>query len=169
MPSDHLIERVAVLKDAVQQAAVRAKQGELVMFGVEPRRAATGYGYIKRSGENVTQFVEKPDRRAARQFLSEKKSWLWNSGIFLFAASAFLNRLNICDPVLHDKSRDAVTRASRRQNAVLLDEMSFLACPAASLDRTVMEKEGARAVIPVDMGWRDLGSRASFLRCLMGI
>ena len=171
MPSDHLIERPAVLRDAVQRGAVRAKQGDLVMFGVEPRRAATGYGYIRRSGENdnVTQFVEKPDRHTARKFLNEKTIWLWNSGIFLFSASAFLDRLKICDPLLHDNSRDAVGRAARRQNAVLLDENSFLACPAASLDRTVMEKDGARAVIPVDMGWRDLGSRASFLRCLIGI
>lgn len=171
MPSDHLIERPAVLQDAVQRGAVRARQGELVMFGVQPRHGATGYGYIRRDGDNdnVTQFVEKPDRRAARQFLNEKKNWLWNSGIFLFSASAFLDRLKICDPLLHDKSHDAVGRAARRQNAVLLDENSFLACPAASLDRAIMEKDGARTVIPVDMGWRDLGSRVSFLRCLMGI
>ena len=171
MPSDHLIERPAVLQAAVQRGAARARQGDLVMFGVAPRHAATGYGYIRRGGENdnVTQFVEKPDRQAARQFLNERESWLWNSGIFLFSASAFLDRLKVCDPVLHDASRNAVTRASRRQNAVLLDESSFLACPAASLDRAVMEKDGARAALPVEMGWRDLGSRASFLRCLMGI
>jgi mannose-1-phosphate guanylyltransferase / mannose-6-phosphate isomerase len=171
MPSDHLIERPAVLADAVQRGALRARQGELVMFGVEARRAATGYGYIRRNDENdnVMQFVEKPERRAAKQFLNEKGSWLWNSGIFLFSASAFLDRLKVCDPVLHDISRHAVARATRRQNAVLLDEAAFHACPAASLDRAVMEKEGARTVIPVDMGWRDLGSRASFLRRLMGI
>ena len=103
----------------------------------------------------------------ARRFI--KENWLWNSGIFLFSASTYLERIKDADPVLHDASRGAVTRAIRRKNAVLLDEVLFRDCPKVSIDKAVMEKEVPRAAIPVDMGWRDLGTRRSFLIGLLGL
>jgi mannose-1-phosphate guanylyltransferase/mannose-6-phosphate isomerase len=168
-PSDHLIRKPAALREAVAAGLEHARRKNIVAFGVPASRPSTAFGYIKPSdGSNaMMQFVEKPDRATARRYVRE--NWLWNSGIFLFSASTYLERIQHANPALYDASLEAVRRAVRRRNAVLLDEVLFSGCPAVSIDKAVMEKEGPRTVIPVDMGWRDLGTRRSFLIGLLGL
>jgi mannose-1-phosphate guanylyltransferase/mannose-1-phosphate guanylyltransferase/mannose-6-phosphate isomerase len=146
MPSDHHIEDEAAFRSAVAIAAPLAKEGWLVTFGIEPDRAETGYGYIRR-GEalapgvyRAARFAEKPDRATAQDWLDEG-GWDWNAGIFLFAREALL---------------DSLRRHSPEVLAAV--EGDFAAAPSASIDTAVMEKADKVAVVPVAMGWSDIGS-----------
>lgn len=168
-PCDHLVKKPVALREAIAAGLQYARQKNLVAFGVAARRPSASFGYIQCDADSnaVMQFIEKPDRASARRLV--KENWLWNSGIFLFPASAYLERIQDANPALHDASLEAVRRAIRRKNVVLLDEVLFCGCPSISIDEAVMEKEGARTAIPVDMGWRDLGTRCSFLIGLLGL
>jgi mannose-1-phosphate guanylyltransferase/mannose-1-phosphate guanylyltransferase/mannose-6-phosphate isomerase len=146
MPSDHHIEDEAAFGEAVARAEPLARQGWLVTFGITPDRPETGYGYIRR-GEalapgayRAARFAEKPDRDTAAAWLAEG-GWDWNAGIFLFA-------------------RDSLLDALREHAPDLLPavEGDFEAAPATSIDRAVMEKAARVAVVPVAMGWSDVGS-----------
>lgn len=169
MPSDHAIKKPEIFMDAVRRGVPLARAGKIVLFGVIPSRAETGYGYVKRGSAiesnvfSVAAFMEKPDAATARTFLRDG-SYYWNSGIFLFSAAAFLSQLQQVDPTLHENSRRAVSRASRLQNSIFLERESFCACRSESIDRALMEKTGDLAVIPVDMGWRDLGRWPDLIR-----
>ena len=95
LPADHVIRNVAAFRAAVAIGRKAAEQGKLVTFGVVPDKPETGYGYIKRSaGEGPTfpiaQFVEKPDLATAARYV-ESKEYFWNSGMFMFRATAFLD------------------------------------------------------------------------------
>jgi mannose-1-phosphate guanylyltransferase/mannose-1-phosphate guanylyltransferase/mannose-6-phosphate isomerase len=146
MPSDHHIEDEAALRDAVATAAPLARQGWLVTFGIAPDRAETGYGYIKRGQilaadvYRAERFAEKPDRATAAAWL-EEGGWDWNAGIFLFERQALIEVLREHAP--------AVMAAV---------EGDFEAAPAVSIDKAVMEKADKVAVVPVAMGWSDIGS-----------
>ncbi|HTK84169.1 MAG TPA: mannose-1-phosphate guanylyltransferase [Patescibacteria group bacterium] len=168
-PCDHLIEKPSALREAIAAGLAYARQKNIIAFGIPAGRPSTAFGYIKPSDDSakVMEFVEKPDRLTARRYI--KENWLWNSGMFLFSASTYLERIKDVDPLLYSKSLEAVTRAIRRKNAVLLDDVLFRECPKISIDKAVMEKDGPRAVIPVEMGWRDLGTRGSFLIGLLGL
>jgi mannose-1-phosphate guanylyltransferase/mannose-1-phosphate guanylyltransferase/mannose-6-phosphate isomerase len=146
MPSDHHIEDEAAFREAVAIAAPLAAEGWLVTFGIEPDRAETGYGYIRR-GEalapgayRAARFAEKPDRATAESWLAEG-GWDWNAGIFLFAREALLGALREHAPEM-----------------LAAAEGDFAASPSASIDTAVMEKAGKVAVVPVTMGWSDIGS-----------
>ena len=146
MPSDHHIEDEAAFRAAVATAAPLAADGWLVTFGIAPDRAETGYGYIKR-GEALAEgayraarFAEKPDRATAEAWLAEG-GWDWNAGIFLFDRDALLAALG--------------EHAPEMLAAVTSD---FASAPAASIDTAVMEKAAKVAVVPVAMGWSDIGS-----------
>lgn len=169
MPSDHAIGNPGALLDAVRRGILRARQGGIVLFGVKPSRAETGYGYIERGAEespgifSVTAFREKPDSATAAEFLRSGRH-SWNSGIFLFSAASFLAQLEALSPATFENSRAAVAGAVRLQNAVFLKKELFAACPAAPVDRAVMEKAGNLCVIPVDMEWRDVGRWRELIR-----
>ncbi len=175
MPSDHLIRDPNALQYALLRGAQQAREGRMVLFGVTPRRPATGFGYIQcgaplaKGVHDVMRFVEKPAKDVARHFIAKDRNWFWNSGIFLFSTSSFLMQLRHHAVALHDSSLESVRRASRRQTAVTLHEESFRACPPGSLDRLIMEKDNAKVVMPVAMGWRDLGTWPSLLAGAMGI
>jgi mannose-1-phosphate guanylyltransferase / mannose-6-phosphate isomerase len=165
MPSDHAIADPAAFRDAVAQAAAAARLGHLVTFGVAPERAETGYGYIAR-GEPlagaagafaVKGFVEKPDPAAARRYLAEGKHF-WNSGIFLFPAARYLAELEGLRPEIVAAARAALAAARADADFVRLDKAAFAACPADSIDYAVMEHTRSAAMVPVTMGWSDLGS-----------
>jgi mannose-1-phosphate guanylyltransferase/mannose-1-phosphate guanylyltransferase/mannose-6-phosphate isomerase len=146
MPSDHHIEDEPAFRSAVAVAAPLAGRGWLVTFGIEPDRAETGYGYIRR-GEalapgafRAARFAEKPDLATARAWLAEG-GWDWNAGIFLFEREALLEALRRYAP--------AVLDAAKRD---------FEASPSVSIDTAVMEKAEKVAVVPTVMGWSDIGS-----------
>jgi len=164
-PADHLIREVYRFQQAVRQSIRLAQRGMLVTFGVTPDHPATGYGYIER-GEaieaadgayRVARFVEKPDQARAEAFIATGR-YTWNSGVFAFGAARFLEELDKHRPDILAGARAACEQAKRDLDFLRLDETAFAACPADSVDYAVMEKTDAAAVIPVDIGWSDVGS-----------
>ncbi|MDX1657089.1 MAG: mannose-1-phosphate guanylyltransferase/mannose-6-phosphate isomerase, partial [Candidatus Competibacteraceae bacterium] len=141
-----------------------AEAGRLLTFGVVPRSAETGYGYIKAgtllSDEpvyTVERFVEKPDAHTAETYLASGE-YFWNSGMFLFRASRYLEELERHGPEILAACRRALEGARSDLDFVRLDREAFCAGPADSIDYAVMEHTRNAAVVPVDIGWSDVGS-----------
>lgn len=161
MPADHAVTDVAAFGDAVRTAADAAATGRLVTFGVVPERPETGYGYIQRGQAHgawaeIRRFVEKPDLPTAQSYL-RAGDYLWNSGIFLFSASRLLEELAThASPVL-EGCRRALAEAGAA-SAVLELGAAFLDVRPISIDYAVMEKTANGAVVPVSVGWSDVGS-----------
>lgn len=164
-PSDHLIGSVEDFHEAVIQGLGAAQSGRLVTFGVKPRHAETGYGYIQAGtaldGSNgvrgVDRFVEKPDLETAQRFV-DSGTFYWNSGIFLFSARHYLDELKRLHPALYDACARAVKGGKDDLNFFRLEAGAFGEAPALSVDRAVMEHTEQAAVVPVDMEWSDVGS-----------
>lgn len=165
MPSDHTIDDPAAFVAAIAKAAAAARAGHLVTFGIHPERAETAYGYIQRNGAlagtegafTVARFVEKPDAATAERYLNSGE-FFWNSGIFLFPAALFLSELERLRPDMLAACRAALKAARRDDDFIRLDKDAFAACPSDSIDYAVMEHTAKAAVVPVSMGWSDLGS-----------
>lgn len=161
LPSDHVVRNDAAFHAAVQQAATAADAGKLVTFGIVPTAPETGYGYIKaKAGPGVhavDRFVEKPDLATAEQYVTSGE-YYWNSGMFLFKASRYLQELEALQPAILAACRTALDKASRDSDFVRLDEEAFAASPNDSIDYAVMEKTADAAVVPLDAGWNDVGS-----------
>lgn len=163
MPSDHVIADVEAFQAAVEAALPLVAEGWLATFGIAPDAPETGYGYIRIGEElsagvhRVARFVEKPDREAAEAMVAEGDH-AWNGGIFLFRADAYLMALAEHAPEMLAASRAAMDRARREGSRIYPDADAFAASPADSIDYAVMERADRVAVIPVAMGWSDLGS-----------
>lgn len=163
MPSDHVIDDVAAFHRAIEAALPLVDDGWLVTFGIAPDAPETGYGYIK-IGEaigdgvhRVVRFVEKPDQVTA-QAMIEEGDYAWNGGIFLFRADIFLGQLAVHASEMLFAAQDSMGRSSREGAHIHPDAQSFAASPSESIDYAVMEKADRVAVVPVAMGWSDLGS-----------
>jgi mannose-1-phosphate guanylyltransferase/mannose-6-phosphate isomerase len=164
-PSDHVILDAPAFQGAIETALDAAHSGKLVTFGITPTSAETGYGYIRcpaaASGSSgcfdVTAFVEKPDTPTAEQYLKEG-GYFWNSGIFLFRASAFLAELEQWQPEMAAHCRQAVDGGRIDLEFIRLDAPPFEAINADSIDYAVMEKTENAQMVAVDMGWSDVGS-----------
>jgi mannose-1-phosphate guanylyltransferase / mannose-6-phosphate isomerase len=165
MPSDHIIEDVAAFTEAIERAAAAARGGSLVTFGITPERPETGYGYIRRGDAlrsiggvfQIAEFVEKPGPEQAQAYLASGKH-LWNGGIFLFPAQLLLNELERLRPDIVAACRQALAEADRDADFVRLGKEAFAACATDSIDYAVMEHTQHAAVVPVAMGWSDVGS-----------
>ena len=164
MPSDHVVADRAAFQAAVAVAAKAARDGALVTFGIRPSAPETGYGYIKAGAPAsvpgafaVERFVEKPDRATAEGYLASG-DYSWNSGMFLFAARTFLAEMERLEPKMLDHCRRALKDAHRDTDFIRLDAGAFNDCPAQSIDYAVMEHARKAAVVPVEMGWNDVGS-----------
>jgi mannose-1-phosphate guanylyltransferase/mannose-6-phosphate isomerase len=169
MPSDHVIKDDARFLDAVKRAAKVAATGKLVLFGIVPTEPHTGYGYIRKGpgleGFNgnafaVDAFFEKPDKKTAAGYLAEGNH-LWNSGIFVLHAKTFLDELARLQPAILDAARGALAKAEPDLGFLRLDRTAFATSPSISIDYAVMEKTNATAVLPIDVGWNDVGSWSS--------
>ena len=163
LPADHLIGDTESFIAAVQQALPAARDGWLVTFGVRPDRPETGFGYIRR-GEpiggdafRVAQFVEKPDQPTAQTYLSNG-SYDWNSGMFLFKASRYLEELDQHAPDMLAAVREAYATGRSDLDFMRVDSAAFAKVPDNSIDYAVMEKTSRAAVIPVSCAWSDIGS-----------
>lgn len=161
MPSDHLIGDVAAFQRAVAEAASAAMTGRLVTFGVRPTEPATGYGYIQPAEatgavRRVARFVEKPDAPTAEHYVAA--GYFWNAGIFLWRASDYLAALGRHAPDVLDAARGAMDGAEVDGLFVRPDADAFAACPSISIDYAVMERADNVSMVPVDMGWSDVGS-----------
>ncbi|MBJ2136839.1 mannose-1-phosphate guanylyltransferase/mannose-6-phosphate isomerase [Paraglaciecola chathamensis] len=168
LAADHLINDNKAFHKAIAQAEVLAEQGKLVTFGIVPDSAHTGYGYI-RSGDKVSEaevgfdvaeFVEKPDLATAKQYV-DSGSYFWNSGMFLFKASRYLEELEKYAPDMLDICKRAIATEAPDLEFVRVDSDIFATCPDDSIDYAVMEKTNAAAVVPLDAGWSDVGSWSS--------
>ncbi len=163
MPSDHVIEDVVAFRAAIAAALPAVEEGWLVTFGITPDAPETGYGYIKvgdKIGEGihrVDRFVEKPPLADAEAMLADG-GYAWNGGIFLFRADAFLEALAQHEPVMLEAVRRSVTEGERVGTHLLPSAEAFAAAPSESIDYAVMEKADRVAVVPVTMGWNDVGS-----------
>jgi mannose-1-phosphate guanylyltransferase / mannose-6-phosphate isomerase len=166
LPADHVISRPQALRSACDHAMAAAQSGKLVTFAIIPDSPETGYGYIKRGtplyGDvyAIDSFREKPDATTAQSYLNEG-TYAWNAGIFFFKAQALIDELALYAPEILIETRKAVANAERNGNVVRLHADDFGQAPAKSIDYAVMEATTQGAVVPVDMGWNDLGSFAT--------
>lgn len=163
MPSDHAIADPDAFRAAIAAALPLVQDGWLVTFGITPDGPETGYGYIKVGAaladgvHRVDRFVEKPAREAAEAMLASRDH-VWNGGIFLFRADIFLGTLAVHAPEMLAAAQNAMARAERDGVQILPDASAFAASPSDSIDYAVMEKADRVAVVPVSMGWSDVGS-----------
>ncbi len=164
LPADHVVARPAALHAAIEQARPAAEAGKLVTFGIAPGWPETGYGYIRAGaatdGESVfavAEFVEKPDAATAEAYLAAG-GYYWNSGMFLFRASRYLEELQRFQPDMLEACRAAYAGAKQDLDFLRLDRKHFAASPSDSIDYAVMEHTGAAAVVPLDAGWNDVGN-----------
>lgn len=168
MPSDHVIRHKDRFQAAVTLAVSAAARGKLVTFGITPDRPETGYGYIRHGlgledlpgVHRVEQFVEKPDLATAQRFLAEG-GYLWNSGLFAFQAGLYLAELERFQPGMTNACCAALEGASCDSDFYRLHPRHFRAVPSLSIDQAIMEHTPHAAVVPVDMGWSDVGSWAA--------
>ncbi|KFN51449.1 mannose-1-phosphate guanylyltransferase/mannose-6-phosphate isomerase [Arenimonas composti] len=168
LPSDHVIADAAGFRAAVERALPAAAAGALVTFGVVPDAPETGYGYIRAGAGSVAgdpegavrpvaRFVEKPDRATAEAYVASGDHY-WNSGMFLFRASRYLAELQAFAPGIAAAAEAALAGAAQDADFTRLQHAAFAACPSDSIDYAVMERTRSAAVLPVDVGWNDVGS-----------
>lgn len=164
LAADHLIARPEVFATAAAQAGELAHDGYLVTFGIVPELPSTGYGYIQPgtavgSGFRIETFAEKPDQETATRYVDE--GFLWNSGMFVFAAKTYLEELANHRPDIAEAVEAAVTVTS--EGVIAIDAGKWSEVPSESIDYAVMERTDHAAVIALDAGWDDLGSWRTLL------
>ena len=167
LPADHLVRNEAGFVEAVKLAAAASEKGAVVTFGVTPTRPETGYGYIE-VGEGgapgvqpIRAFVEKPDREHARAYVASGRH-LWNCGVFILGAQNALAELEKNNPDLVATVAESILEGRSDLDFFRIGD-AFLRCPDVSFDVAVMEKTARAAVLPVDVGWSDIGSWESVL------
>lgn len=171
LPADHVIQNQEVLCSTMMAAKSYALEGKLITFGIVPTGPETGYGYIKKgdavklggcipAAHIVERFEEKPDLVTAQRYLAFE-DYLWNSGMFMFLASRYLEELEKFAPEMISACRLALSAARRNGHSIFLDADAFAACPSDSIDYAVMEKTSEGLVLPLDAGWSDVGSWAA--------
>ena len=163
--ADHVIQGVEALTAAVADAAAAAHDGKLVTFGIRPTDPDTGFGYIQRGGPldghdgvfAVERFVEKPDREEAMRMIAGGDCY-WNSGMFVFSAAVLLDEFERGSPELLAAVRAAVAEADNDAQPFRVPAAAYNRVPATPFDKAVMEKSARVAVVPLDVGWSDVGS-----------
>lgn len=168
LPSDHAIEDSEAFRDAIALGRKAASQGNFVTFGIRPNAPKTGYGYIRRGAPvdglediySVDAFIEKPNENVARAYL-ETGEYYWNSGIFLFPAKILLEEAENLLPEAYNACRAAIRGRQEDFDFERPDAEAFARSPSISIDYGIMEKTKRAAVLPVDMGWNDVGTWSS--------
>ena len=167
LAADHVIENIIEFKRVIQSAKNYASQGRLVTFGIVPTSPETGYGYIEAIASNQTKdcltglkinkFIEKPNKNKAEKLINDSR-YTWNSGMFLFKASAIINELEKFAPEIINYCKIAIEKDVVDLDFLRLEEESFKKCPKVSIDIAVMEKTNLGTVLPLNVGWSDIGS-----------
>lgn len=160
-PADHVIGDQTAFESALEAAVEAAQEDNLVTFGVMPTSPETGYGYIKAGASHgsmrpVASFVEKPNHELAEKYF-RSGDYFWNSGMFVFKASVYLQALNQFDPEIIKQCEQALKKANIDLDFIRLDREAFEACPDDSVDYALMEKADNVVVVPLDAGWNDVG------------
>ena len=171
LAADHVIKDIEKFHQAISAATVAAVKGKLVTFGIVPTHAEIGYGYIQKGNKHkeqqdaqqendiyqVAKFVEKPNIETAQGYL-ESGDYLWNSGMFLFKASRYIEELEKFRPDILSVCRASMAKVEKDLDFTRPDRESFLQCADESIDYAVMEKTADAIVVPLDAGWSDVGS-----------
>ncbi len=165
LAADHLIKDQEAFHSAIVKAGALANEGKLVTFGIVPDKPHTGYGYIKAGkvlnvGFEVADFVEKPQPETAKQYV-ESGDFFWNSGMFMFKASRYIEELGKYNPEMLEVCRRAIETEAPDLDFIRVDSEIFSTCPDDSIDYAVMEKTDSAAMVPLDAGWSDAGSWTS--------
>lgn len=170
--ADHYIERAEEFRRALMHAATAARHGNLVLLGIQPRHPETGYGYIHRGGliENVgaqpvyrvAEFMEKPNEATAARFIANGE-YYWNSGIFVWQVATIMKEIAEYQPKLAAQLKQ-IGRA--RGRAAFKQVWKKIA--TETIDVGILEKSAHVAVLPIDVGWSDVGSWATLLEILRG-
>ena len=166
LSSDHQIKDIDNFHLAIKNSIDIALKDNLIIFGVPPTYPATGYGYIesyKKPDHNkfaptkVNKFIEKPDEKTAKKFIKDQK-YSWNSGMFVFKASAILNEIKNFAPEVLKNCKKCLEKSKEDLDFLRLEEKSFKNCDNSSIDISVFEKTKRAFVIPLNCGWDDIGS-----------
>ncbi len=167
LPSDHIFSNKVKFQEVITQSKDYALNSSIVTFGIFPTFPETGYGYIKVKSNlidneilNVLEFVEKPDIETAKKYV-KLKNYFWNSGMFMFKASVYLNLLKIHAPDIFHYSKLAYYKSKKDFNFIHLDDESMNKCPSDSIDYAVIEKSNNVLMKPMQAGWSDVGSWAA--------
>ncbi len=166
LPSDHLIKDINEFGKVINTAIKYSDSGKLVTFGVIPEKAETGYGYIEASnilnkkkikGEKIVRFIEKPNKKLAEQLISNQK-FSWNSGIFLFDANVYIDEVIKRCPHIYKNCKESISRQVLDLDFQRIEKKSFSQCNDISIDKAIMEKTDLGVVLPINVGWSDIGS-----------
>jgi mannose-1-phosphate guanylyltransferase/mannose-6-phosphate isomerase len=165
MPVDHWVQDHAAFRAVVSSGLAAARRGRFVLFGVRPTAPETRFGYIRMADSaasvspvrDVAGFVEKPDLVTAERLL-ESDEHLWNSGIFLLPARAFLDELDLHAPEVLAACRASLEGATRDLDFLRLEPSAFERCPSTSIDYAIMEKTARAVVVEASFDWSDVGS-----------
>jgi len=163
LASDHVIKDTGQFHKVIEQANQLANEDKLVTFGIVPTHAETGFGYIKQGkqldgfGYIVDKFIEKPNVHLAEEFVAAGV-YLWNSGMFMFKASRYLEELNKYKPQIFAQCSEAMADINLDMDFIRPDKDAFMACEDESIDYAVMENTDSAVVVPLDAGWSDVGS-----------
>ena len=165
LAADHVIQDEASFTKTIKDAMPLAEAGKLVTFGIVAHEPNTGYGYVKRGesqgpGFAVDAFVEKPSIEVAKEYL-KSGDYFWNSGMFLFKASRYLEELKKHSPDIYEACQLSTEGTSKDSDFLRVNEAAFAACPSDSIDYAVMEKTDDAVIVPMDAGWSDIGSWSS--------
>jgi mannose-1-phosphate guanylyltransferase/mannose-1-phosphate guanylyltransferase/mannose-6-phosphate isomerase len=169
-PSDHHVADAAAFRAAALVAAELARQDYLVSFGIAPGRPETGYGYLERgepldAGFAIRRFVEKPDLTTAQEYLASGK-FSWNGGIFAFRAGHLLDELAAYRPEMARLVAEAVAGGQDEGMRFFPAAEPFAAIVGDSIDYAVMENTARAAMVPVYMGWSEIGNWAALTDAL---
>ena len=163
LAADHLIQDIDAFHIAIKGALALADSGKLVTFGIVPTHPETGFGYLEKGaplnhgGFAVNRFVEKPDTDTAKIYM-DSGCYFWNSGMFMFRASRYLQELDRFAPEILGACRASFANAKQDMHFTRVDAEAFAACSENSIDYAVMEHTADAVVIPLDAGWSDIGS-----------
>ena len=165
LSSDHEIKKNEQFLNVINKGLRFAEVNKLVTFGVVPKSPETGYGYIKAKkpfeenidGFDIESFIEKPDKETAQKLIKDNR-FTWNSGMFMFKSKAIINEINRFSPEILLCCKNAINKSVRDLDFQRLDKDSFEKCDDISIDIAVMEKTSKGIVIPLDVGWSDVGS-----------
>lgn len=166
LPSDHVILDTPAFHRAISLARDAAEQGNLLTFGITPTGPETGYGYIRAEGgevgqaQRIVEFVEKPALALAEQYIASG-DYFWNSGMFVFRASRYLEELERFQPAVVAACREALAKAKSDLDFIRLDHDAYATSPDIAVDYAVMERTSHAATIALDAGWNDIGSWAA--------
>lgn len=168
LSADHTIKDLKAFHQAIKYAESLAKNNNLVTFGATPNRIEPGYGYIEiekkmfNNSHRIKSFKEKPSKEDSRFFLNSG-NYLWNSGMFMFKASTYLEEMQMHDPLILEVCKKSMNEELKDIDFIRLNNSEFIKSPNISIDHAIMEKTKKGVVVPIDIGWSDIGTWEALL------